>query len=207
MPESYENLAGASGRARFFRPRRYNAAELFSGAPPRLLFENEEFDLENISLRGAGCIGRLSGSNENLPPAGATGLLRLTQLGKEIFCGPARKARASVKFASINAGFELESEEFDLHGLVRENACVLAAQTGPVADSSLPPSEYKSFCAETAAFIGGYLQRIDKHISPIEGTLGENERNSLARNLADAAKPQWKGILETGNALVARNAR
>ena len=54
MSEHYENLSGASGRARFFRPERHAARKLFAGAPPSVWFDDREFLLDNISATGTG---------------------------------------------------------------------------------------------------------------------------------------------------------
>ena len=202
MSKTYESLTGASGRQRFFRPKRYAAQEFFSGTPPKLFFDDEEFDLDNISLRGAGGVGRQAEASEKAAANDVGGLLRLTQRGKEIFRAQARKARSSVNYSAVNAGFELESAEFDLHQLVRENAAVLAAQQ-PRPESLQLPAAYKEFCADVSSFVGGCLLRIDKHIAPIEQSLSEEERNDVARKLADAAEGQWRSLLHKGNALSA----
>ena len=202
MSESYENLRGAAGRARFFRPRRYKAAELFSGAPPRLWFDEEEFTLENISVEGAGCQHRADAEEGAPASPGSTGLLRLTQHGRDIFCAAARKARISTERGAVDTGFQLQSSYFDLRHLVRENARVLATRS-EIEESIEPSQEYKTFCAETAVFIGDYLQRIDRYFAPIEKDLSPEERDSVARDLADAAEAGWTERLYRGNALVA----
>ena len=93
MSESYEDLAGAAGRARFFRPQRHRAAKLFAGAPPRIWFDDREFSLENISANGAAAKTRAYAPEELSDGDGVRGLLRLTQHGREIFKAPARRAR------------------------------------------------------------------------------------------------------------------
>jgi len=202
MSKSYENLPGAAGKARFFRPSRYSAAEIFSGSPPRLIFEDEVFDLENISTRGAGCVSRRRGDGADSTPAGARGLLRLTQHGREIFLGAARKARADLTPGGVSAGFELEANRFDLDWLIRENASILAQEgVGPV-EMLEPPVAFKTFCADVTAFLGGYLLRIQKFVAPIEAGLTEDQRNDVARDLAASAETAWLDLLQTGNTLV-----
>ena len=148
MSKSYENLPGAAGKARFFRPSRYEAAEIFSGRPPRLIFEDEIFDLENISSRGAGCISRKRRDDNPYAAPGAKGVLRLTQAGREIFLGAARKARHSTGPGGVSAGFELEENSFDLDWLIRENASILARTEKALAvETPETSAAYKTFWA------------------------------------------------------------
>ncbi|WDI32727.1 class I SAM-dependent methyltransferase [Hyphococcus flavus] len=203
MSKSYENLPGASGKAKFFRPSRYEAAEIFSGRPPKLVFEDETFDLDNISARGAGCISRKRQDDNPYAAPGSKGVLRLTQSGRELFLGAARKARHMAGPGGISAGFELEENNFDLDWLIRENASILARVDKTRAEAPQPSTEYKTFCADASAFIGGYLQRIQQFVAPIEPTIGENERNEIARDLANSAEAEWLDILQEGNALTA----
>ncbi len=202
MSKSYENLPGAAGKARFFRPNRYDAEIIFSGAPPRVIFEDEIFDLDNISARGAGCIAR-DRSQELSAPSDASGILRLTQHGRELFLGAARKVRSHATPGGVSTGFELEANRFDLDWLIRENASVLAREAPDPAAVVEPSIAYKTFCADATAFLGGYLLRIQKFVAPIEARLSEDDRNDVARDLAAAAEVEWLDLLRTGNALTA----
>ncbi|WP_425410450.1 class I SAM-dependent methyltransferase [Hyphococcus sp.] len=204
MSKSYENLPGAAGKARFFRPSRYDAIEIFAGRPPQLVFEDEIFDLDNLSARGAGCITRRRADDNAYAAPGAKGVLRLTQQGRELFLGAARKARHHAGPGGVSAGFELEENSFDLDWLMRENASLLARIENRAAQTLEPSVEYKTFCADASAFIGGYLQRIQQYVGPIEDRLNEDERNDIARDLADAAEAEWHEILREGNLLAAR---
>lgn len=203
MSKSYENLPGAAGKAKFFRPSRYEAAEVFSGRPPQLVFEDETFDLDNISARGAGCITRHRRDDNPYAAPGTKGVLRLTQRGQDLFLGAARKARHEARPGGISAGFELEENSFDLDWLIRENASVLARVENLRAEVPEPSIEYRMFCAEATAFIGGYLQRIQKYVSPIEDRMSDEERNEIARDLATAAETEWLDLLQQGNTLAA----
>ena len=201
MSESYEELSGAQGRARFFRPRRYAAADLFTGAPPRLWFEEEEFTLDNISDRGVGGFVGAGQGDEDFTPQGQTGLLRLTQAGRDLFRGVAKKTRVSDEALNLVAGFELKSGYFDLQRLIVENASILAANEH-IAGTGAAPAEYREFCLEAAAFVGGYLQRIDAFVRPVSARITDAERNKIANDMAAAAEDDWIKICDEGNAIV-----
>jgi len=203
MSKSYENLPGAAGKARFFRPNRYEASTVFAGSPPRLTFEDEVFDLDNISAAGAGCIARGRGGDLGAP-AGTSGVLRLTQHGRELFLGAARKVRRLAGSSGVSVGFELEANRFDLDWLIRENASVLAREGRGVAPDLEPDIHYKSFCADATAFLGGYLLRIQKHVAPIEDRCTADDLNDIARDLAAAAETEWLDLISRGNELTAK---
>ena len=165
-------------------------------------FEGQRFELDNISAGGAGCLLRRR-SDEAATPIGSTGVLRLTQHGREIFLGAARKVRSHTGPGGISAGFELQENRFDLDWLIRENASVLARVSREPVAAIEPNIAYKTFCADAAAFLGGYLLRIQKFVTPIEDRFSEDERNDVARDLAASAETEWLDLLRTGNALTA----
>ena len=49
---AYEELKGSSGRQIFFRPKRYDAADLFAGTPPKVFLKSAIFRMGDISLTG-----------------------------------------------------------------------------------------------------------------------------------------------------------
>lgn len=200
MSKSYESLTGAAGKARFFRPRRYDAAGLFAGLAPQLVFEDEVFELRNLSATGAGCVRRRRGEGPEAP-VGASGILRLTQAGRELFLGAARKVRADDRPGGQSVGFALEANRFDLDWLIRENASLLAQDRRAVDPAPEAPEAYKLFCADVTAFLGGHLLRIQKHISPIEDRLDDAARGEIARDLAGAAESAWLDLVSRGNEL------
>ncbi len=201
MSESYENLAGASGRARFFRPRRYPASEFFSGAPPRLWFDDEAFDLENISLTGAGCTtkGAVSGA---LCEGSQSGVLRLTQRGRELLRVKARVARVSTRPGGVLVGFTLDDGGFDLSTLRKDNARAISATAAKAARALSIPPEYKSFCADVVSFVEDYLQHINQFYAPIEKEFSASETDELVLELAASAQESWQSLIAEGNRLV-----
>ncbi len=51
--------------------------------------------------------------------------------------------------------------------------------------------------------MGGYLLRIQKYVGPIEDKLSDDERNEIARDLANAAEAGWLKLVQQGNSLIA----
>jgi extracellular factor (EF) 3-hydroxypalmitic acid methyl ester biosynthesis protein len=203
MSESYENLAGATGKARFFRPKRFAASDLFAAAPPRVWFDDQEFLLDNISSTGAGCRTRDLLPEDIEVEGDGRGVLRLTQFGREIFSARARLARTGLARGVVIVGLALDGANFPLDDLVRKNAHALAhGFAAPVQDRSAVSAEYKSYCADILSFVGGYLNHIDRHLSPIEEKLEPAAVNEIIMRLTEGATSTWRALLEEGNDLV-----
>lgn len=202
MSETYEDLKGAHGNNRFFRPKRFEAKKLFLGIPPRAWFDGNEFDLTDISVSGVGCCSRYLDLADEPSEGPVEGVLRLTQRGREIFSASATQVRSQIAGGDFVIGVALKGRQFDIDALVRGNAGALALE--PVADRTgfEPSKEYKSHCAEVLNFVGGYLNRIDRHLAPIEDKLTLEESRDLIGALVDAAADPWRLLLEAGNDLV-----
>lgn len=199
MSESYEKLTGAKGRQRFYRPMRYGAEQIFSGAAPKVWFDDEEFSLENISASGA------AGKTRDFAAAsllsGGRGLIRLTQHGQEIFRAPGRAARCDVDRGSTIVGFALERGIFDLDRLAQLNARALSE--APVGERRNPgvAKDYKIFCADFVGFIGEYLIRIERNFGKLKVPLDPAEMRTIANEMGESArKPLWEFLIE-GNRL------
>ncbi|MGD9800227.1 MAG: hypothetical protein AB7F91_08655 [Parvularculaceae bacterium] len=205
MVKSYEELAGAVGRAQQFRRRRYDAAELFSGAPPALYFDDRLFELKNISGSGSGAAAPAAEEDSALSEINRIGVLRLVQGGRELFLGAARVARIEFRGGKIFSGFALEDAQFDITELKKRNASALASQAPRTAASVTP--EYKAFCADVINFVADYLDRIERTIAPIEATMSTAESDAFARALCDSAAPGWRDIVTKGNDLVIPSQR
>ena len=136
------------------------------------------------------------------PEGSIEGVLRLTQRGREIFSASATQVRSQIAGGDIVIGVALRGRQFDLDALVRGNAGALALE--PLAEQSPyePSQAYKSYCAEVLNFVGGYLNRIDRHLAPIEDKLTPEESADLIGALVDAASEPWRRLLEDGNDLV-----
>ncbi len=202
MAKTYEELSGAEGRARFFRPRRHAAIELFAGEPPTLFFDEEPFALRDISANGAGAAFEPEGDQETLPEINRRGVLRLVQRGGELFRARARQVRIDVKYGRGFSAFALEQGHFDLDALVNQNARALVRRAPAIGAAPVVPVAYKAFCADVLSFVGAYLDRIEQVFSRIENRLTIAEKEEIARDLNASATQEWKALLEAGNDLV-----
>ncbi len=205
MVKSYEELVGAVGREQQFRRRRHDALEFFAGEPPVLFFDDQPFELKNISGSGTGAAGALPETDDAFAEINRIGVLRLVQNGREIFSGAARLARSEARGRKVFSGFALEQSQFDLPGLRKRNAAA-AAKFAPASAAGIDPV-YKAFCADTVNFVASYLERIERMVSPIESSMTPAEKDEFARELCRSATAGWNDIVRKGNDLVIPHQR
>ena len=201
MAKTYEELSGAIGQARFFRPTRHDALAVFCGAPPSVYFDEQELSLIDISGVGLGCVMQGAAEEGALNAINSRGVLRLVQRGREIYRTKARCARMNDARGRTVAGFALEDDIFDFDLLRVANAKALASDVGAQAAPETPV-DYKALCADTLEFVGRLLGEIDRHITPIETKLTSAEKAQIVSEIEGASRSRWDEILQAGNELV-----
>ncbi len=206
MSKTYETLPGAQGREQFFRRARVDGRLHFVGAPPMVHFNDEVWELSDISGSGVGAIRRgretEGDASAALSEINRTGVLRLTQGGREIFNGVARKARAEASPGRRFAGFALEGASFDLGDLRRRNAVAYAKARPSVTEMAVVPAAYKAFCADVLDFSSSYLARISRSVGSMEAELSPSLRGEIFQFLYDEIKKPWSEMIVAGNDLV-----
>jgi len=198
MVNSYEELVGAVGRAQQFRRRRYGASDIFNNTPPRLFFDDREFDLKDISGSGAGASMR-GDAETSLVDVNSVGVLRLMQHGEEIFRGPARCARSEFLPGRIFTGFTLHNDQFDLAELRKRNAIAAVKSEISLDNTAEVSSDYRAFCSDTLAFVGAHSMRINRLMAPIEAAMSASDKREIFDELVDSVSSDWRAILLRGN--------
>lgn len=201
MSTHYEELKGAEGRARVYRPLRIAAEQYFFGHAPKVHFDDQEYALADLSIAGLGgvAVGELNEAADDAVIR--RGVLRLTQRGRELFAASARRARLDLSKGRWTAGFALEEGVLDLDALRRANAAALAS--APPRPELAVPDVYKTLCADAMHFIGSYLARIDRFAGHVEAMMPYAERRAVAADLAAECENGWRALMMQGNALVA----
>ena len=117
---AYEELKGSSGRQIYFRPKRYEASELFAGMPPKVWLKSGVFRLSDISLTGVGASANQSvdahfDENELVS-------MIVRQAGLTIFEGRARVVRCERSVFGTKVALNLVDGVVDFHSLLRRNS-------------------------------------------------------------------------------------
>ncbi len=202
MSNTYETLPGAQGRAQFFRRERFPAEKFFVGSPPTLFFNDEAYELSNISGSGIGALAKGDSVDDAMAEINRVGVLRLMQGGQEIFSGVARLARAESAPNRVYAGFALEGANFNLADLRRRNAVAYAKTQPNVGEMAVVPAEYKAYCADVLDFSASYLARISRSVGPIESELSSELKGEIFQFLYDEIKRPWAAMIAAGNDIV-----
>jgi len=201
---AYEELKGASGRQIFFRPKRYEAAELFSGAPPKVYLKSAQFRLGDISLTGISV--NANQTVETSVEVGDVVPITVKQAGLSIFEGSARVVRAERSVFGPKIALNLVDDVVDFHSLLRRNAQARISQQLATLDphvGGLVSAEYRAHCADVLRFLRAYRSVVDASVKPFphQSTgLGLDEAYEMC---AERIIPQWRSLWRAGNQLVA----
>lgn len=141
MVKSYKELVETFGRKQQVRARRHSAFSLFGGEPPTLYFDDQPFELFDISSSGTAAAAPADGNFVTAPSVNRIGVLRLAQNGQELFLGAARLARADRAGGKLVAGFALSETQFDLVDIQRSNAAATVWSSREIPTTDLLPSE------------------------------------------------------------------
>lgn len=200
---AYEELKGSSGRQIFFRPKRYDAAELFAGTPPKVFLKSAIFRLGDISLTGV-CVN----ANQSVEATFEIGELlpfAVKQAGLTIFEGKAKVVRAERSVFGSKVALNLVDGVVDFHSLLRRNAQARISQQLATLDphvGGLVSPEYRAHCADVLRFLRAYRSVIEVSVKPFpHQTTGMSADEAYAM-CEERIIPQWRSLWRAGNQLV-----
>jgi hypothetical protein len=200
---AYEELKGSSGRQIFFRPKRYDASELFSGLPPKVWVKSGIFRLGDISLTGI-CIN----ANQSVEVAFEVGEVvpfAVKQAGVSIFEGKAKVVRSEKSIFGSKAALNLVDGVVDFHSLLHRNAQARISQQLATLDphvGGLVSPAYRAHCADVLRFLRVYRSVIEASLKPFphQSTgMGADEAYAMCE---ERIIPQWRSLWLAGNQLV-----
>lgn len=200
---AYEELKGSSGRQIFFRPKRYDASELFSGMPPKVFLKSSIFRLGDISLTGV-CVNA-NQSVEAVFEAGETLPITVKQAGLSIFEGKAKVVRSERSIFGSKVALNFVDGIVDFHSLLRRNAQARISQQLATLEphlDGLVPAAYRAHCADVLRFLRAYRSVIEASVKPFphQATgLGVDEAYAMCE---ERIIPQWRSLWRAGNQLV-----
>lgn len=200
---AYEELKGSSGRQIYFRPKRYDASEMFSGMPPKVFLKSSIFRLGDISLTGV-CVNA-NQSVEVVFEPGETLPITVKQAGLSIFEGKAKVVRSERSIFGSKVALNFVDGIVDFHSLLRRNAQARISQQLATLEphlDGLVPSAYRAHCADVLRFLRAYRSVIEASIKPFphQSTgLGADEAYAMCE---ERIIPQWRSLWRAGNQLV-----
>jgi SAM-dependent methyltransferase len=200
---AYEELKGASGRQIYFRPKRYEAADLFSGAPPKVFVKSGAFRLGDISLTGI-CVN----ANQTVDVSVEVGEvvpIAVKQAGLSIFEGQARVVRTERSVFGPKIALNLVDDVVDFHSLLRRNAQARISQQLATLDphvGGLVSAEYRAHCADVLRFLRAYRSVVEASVKPFPHQSAGLSADEAYEMCAERIIPQWRSLWRAGNQLV-----
>lgn len=201
---AYEELKGSAGRQMFFRPKRYEATELFSGTPPKISLKGSNFRLGNISLTGANASANQSVETDFVD--GEIIPIAIKQAGISILDSNAKVVRSERHAFGSKVALNFIDGTVDFNTLLRRNAQARISQQLAVLEpqtATLVSPEYRAHCADVLRFLRAYRAIVDASVTPFaHHSAGLSAADTFAM-CEERIIPQWHGLWRAGNALVA----
>jgi hypothetical protein len=200
---AYEELKGASGRQIFFRPKRYEAADLFSGTPPKVVVKSATFRLSDISLTGI-CVNANQAVDVTIE-VGEVLPIAVRQAGVAIFEGSAKVVRSERSVFGPKVALNLVDGVVDFHSLLRRNAQARISQQLATLDphaGGLVPAEYRAHCADVLRFLRAYRSVVEASVKPFPHQSAGLSTDEAYAMCAERIIPQWRSLWRAGNQIV-----
>jgi extracellular factor (EF) 3-hydroxypalmitic acid methyl ester biosynthesis protein len=201
---AYEELKGSSGRQIFFRPKRYEASDLFAGMPPKVWLKAGIFRLGDISLTGI-----CANANQSVDVAFEVGEvlpMLVKQAGLTIFEGQARVVRSERSIFGSKVALNLIDGVVDFHSLLRRNAQARISQQLATLEpnaSDLVPAAYRAHCADVLRFLRAYRSIVEASSKPFPTQSAGLSADEAYAMCEERIIPQWRTLWLAGNELVA----
>jgi hypothetical protein len=201
---AYEELQGSSGRQIFFRPKRYEASDLFAGMPPKVWLKSGIFRLGDISLTGISA--NANQSVDVMFEAGEVLPMLVKQAGITIFEGQARVVRGERSVFGSKVALNLVDGIVDFHSLLRRNAQARISQQlatlEPHAGAAVS-ADYRAHCADVLRFLRAYRSIVEASTKPFPTQSTGMSADEAYAMCEERIIPQWRGLWLAGNQLIA----
>jgi len=199
---AYEELKGSTGRQIFFRPKRYDAAELFAGIPPKVRLKASTFRLHNISMTGIAAVANQAVEDKFEP--GEVVPIAISQAGLIVFEGRAKICRSEKTVFGSTVALGLLDGVVDFHSLLRRNAQARISQQLALLEPQITgvvSADYRAHCADVLRFLRAYRAVIEASTKGYAngGGLDPNDAYAMCE---ERIIPQWRTLWRAGNHLV-----
>ncbi len=199
---AYEELKGSTGRQIFFRPKRYDATELFAGIPPKVRLKASTFRLHNISMTGIAAVANQTVEDKFEP--GEVVPIAISQAGLTVFEGRAKICRCEKTVFGSTIALSLLDGVVDFHSLLRRNAQARISQQLALLEpqiTGLVSAEYRAHCADVLRFLRSYRAVLEASTKGYANGQGLDPNDAYAM-CEERIIPQWRTLWRAGNHLV-----
>jgi len=199
--QHYEELRGSSGRRAFFRPQRYDPIEIFPSPQPRVLLENKEWRICDISLSGIAVTSK--DSQENHVAVGESLPLSIEQFGIPIFSGRATIKRVEPSGFGSKVALNFDDTFVDIPALRKKDAQARMrghfATLQPTSPDGVP-SAYRVLCSDVLSTFRSYRTFLEQRSDLLD--MSKKDSNGAFELCLEQMMPQWRELWLRGNEAV-----
>jgi hypothetical protein len=203
--KTYEDLTGATGRRIFYRAERFNARDLFTRMPPRVLIEGAPYSLVNLSMSGLAVSVGLSNATPH--EIGSEVEIVLENDTGALFSGTGNLCRIEDRSPDSTLAISFKGTSLDIPALVnRHNEALIQRElNGGLSHAlDLVPQDYRRFCADVLHLLRAYRSTLSRfeNVSNRDGETADSERVlALYAAAEERLLPEWRRLWHEGNAL------
>ena len=196
---TYEDLRGSTGRRAFFRPQRYDAADIFPTPPPRVTLADAVWRISDISLSGIAITSKETPDTDI--SIGESAPLSIDQSGVSLFQGRATVMRIEPSGFGSKLALRFDENFIDIPALRKKDAQARLrgqfATLQPTSNDAVT-AEYRILCSDILATLRSYRSFLEQRNDMIDTS--KNDSNGTFELCLEQMMPQWRELWLRGNA-------
>jgi SAM-dependent methyltransferase len=195
---SYEDLRGSTGRRAFFRPQRYDAAEIFPTPPPRVTLGDDVWRINDISLSGIAVTSKDAQDTE--VSVGESLPISINQMGVSLFDGRATVMRIEPSGFGSKLALRFDENFVDVPALRKKDAQARLrgqfASLQPTSNDAVS-KEYRVLCSDILSTFRSYRSFLDQRNDDLDNA--KNDNSGAFELCLEQMMPQWRELWLRGN--------
>ncbi len=195
---SYEDLRGSTGRRAFFRPQRYDAAEIFPTPPPRVTLGEVVWRINDISLSGIAITSK--DTQDNDISVGESVPITINQSGISLFDGRATVMRIEPSGFGSKLALRFDDSFIDVPSLRKKDAQARLrgqfATLQPTRNDAVS-KEYRVLCSDILSTFRSYRNFLEQRSDEFNAAKADN--SGAFELCLEQMMPQWRELWLRGN--------
>jgi len=195
---TYEDLRRSSGRRAFFRPQRYDALDIFANPQPRVMLDDQEWRVGNISLSGIAVTS--NDIQESEVSLGESVPLSIEQFGISLFSGRATIKRIESAGFGSKVALHFDDSFIDIPALRKKDAQARMrghfATLQPTSTDAVDP-KYRVLCTDILSTFRSYRTFLEQRRDLLD--VSKSDSDGAFELCLEQMMPQWRELWLRGN--------